>query len=416
MSKSICFAGVGPFFFVLTALGAQTACEGGMGRAATVSDSSGVTIVRSHRPRWAGGDEWTVSPTPSYTLTGPGPGRTFGRIVGLALLDGGGVAVADAADLSVHFFDGTGSLVRSVQPGDAPVMPRSLAAVYRIGAEVHVAQRGLGPTLVFDQDGAFVRSIEPPPVEHYPFIAQYRPMPDGSLLAVQPPTGLMPRADEWTENALFVRIAPDGEAERVLSLPAVRFARIPSSVEAVVFGPVLGFAFSADGVVAGYPDRFAIGDYAADGTLRRSIRRDWEPVSVNDADAEAVRARLRSIMTEAGIPDDPELREQPESQIQELHIAATLPAFGRLLLDSEGRLWAERVPPVPVVVAGPFPTRPEPSPWDVFDVDGVWLGTVATPADTHVMDIGTDAVAGILHSGDSSAAVVHRIERVTGQN
>jgi hypothetical protein len=416
MSKSTVSEGIVPVLAALALLATHTGCEGAFGRAVTVSDSAGVAIVRSHRPQWPEGGGWTVRATPAYTLTGPAPGQTFGRITGVALLDGGGAVVADAADLSLHFFDGTGTRVRSVQPGDTPVMPRSLARVYRIDDEVYVAQRGLGPTLVFDANGTYLRAIEPPAVERYQFISQYRPMADGSLLAIQPPTGLLPRGDEWTENAQFVRIPPDDTAERVLSIPAVRFARIPSSVEAVVFGPVLGFAFSTDGVFAGYPERFAIGDYGSDGTLRRSIRRDWEPVPVSDADAEAVRERLLSLMTEAGIPDDPELREQPESQVRELHIAESLPAFGRLLLDSDGRLWAERVPPVPVVVAGPFPTRPEPAPWDVFDTDGAWLGTVATPADTHVMDIGADAMAGILQSGGSSQVVVHRVERTTGQD
>jgi hypothetical protein len=68
------------------------------------------------------------------------------------------------------------------------------------------------------------------------------------------------------------------------------------------------------------------------------------------------------------------------------------------------------------VIAGPNPVRPEPTPWDVFDTDGAWLGTTATPADTHVMDIGADAVAGVLRSGGTARVVVHRIERDPGQD
>jgi hypothetical protein len=121
-------------------------------------------------------------------------------------------------------------------------------------------------------------------------------------------------------------------------------------------------------------------------------------------------------MEQAGIPEDSALREQPESQIRELPIADSLPAYGRFVLDHEGRLWVERVPPLPIVIEGPTATRQEPTPWDVFDTDGVWLGTTATPADTHVMDIGADAVAGIVHTGDTDRVVVHRIERDPGQD
>jgi hypothetical protein len=295
-------------------------------------------------------------------------------------------------------------------------MPRSISRVYRADGEVYVAQRGMQPTLVFDQAGAFVREIAPPAIDGFPFLAQYRPMGDGTLFAIQPPTGLIPRGEEWTENAVFVRIRADGEAERVLSLPAVRFKRLPHRVEPEVYGPVLSFAFAADGVWAGYPDRFDIGFWSADGILVRRVRRAWQPVAVSREEAQSVRDRLSAMMEEAGIPEDPELREQPESQIRELAIAATLPAFGRFVLDHAGRLWVERVPPLPIVLAGPNPARPEPTPWDVFDAEGEWLGTAVTPADTHVMDIGADAVAGIVHTGGTDRVVVHRIERDSGQN
>jgi hypothetical protein len=401
---------------MLALLWLTSGCDAVFDRAVIRSDSAGVAIVESRRPAWPEGGGWTVHESPSWSVEAPRPDAPFIRIVGIALLDGGGVAVADGGDMTVHFFDGTGALVRSVRPGDAPVMPRSISRVYRSGDEVFVAQRGMLPTLVFDQTGAFVREIAPPSIEGFPFLAQYRPMPDGSLLAIEPPTGLIPRGVAWTENASFVRITADGEAERAVSLPAVRLARLPGSVEPEVYGPVLSFAFAEDGVWAGYPERFAIGFWGPDGALRRRIRRAWEPVAVSPDEAESVRERLRALMEQAGIPEDSALREQPESQIRELPIADSLPAYGRFVLDHEGRLWVERVPPLPIVIEGPTATRQEPTPWDVFDTDGVWLGTTATPADTHVMDIGADAVAGIVHTGDTDRVVVHRIERDPGQD
>jgi hypothetical protein len=406
----------GRLSLALVLLPLASGCDTVLDRAVIRSDSAGVAIVESRRPAWPEGAGWTVVPAPSYTLDGPRPDAAFIRIEGVVLLDGGGVAVADGGDMTVHFFDGTGTLIRSVRPGDAPVMPRSISRLYRSGDEVHVAQRGLQPTLVFDRTGAFVREIAPPAVDGFPFLALYRQMQDGSLLAIQPPTGLIPRGEEWTESAAFVRITADGGAERVLSLPAVRFKRLPSAVEAEVYGPVLQFAFADDGVWAGYPERYDIGFWGPDGEMERRIRRAWEPVAVSPDEAAAVRERLSALLDEAGIPEEPELREQPEQQIRELAIADSLPAFGRLVLDHEGHLWVERVPPLPIVIAGPNPVRPEPTPWDVFDTDGAWLGTTATPADTHVMDIGADAVAGVLRSGGTARVVVHRIERDPGQD
>lgn len=402
----------GPIALAVCLMFATAGCDTVLNRAVTVSDSAGVALVRSHRPQWTAETAWTVNPTPALDLEGPGPGRPFGRIAGMAVTGNGGLVVADGGDLTIHFFDGTGALVRSVRPGDAPVMPRTFTGVHRVGDEIRVTQRGLAPTLVFDAAGDFIRAIEPPAIDGFPFITHYREMPDGELLALQPPTGLLPRGDEWTEHARFIRIMPDGGTERVIDVPAVRFVRLPSAVEAVVYGPILGFAFLPDGVYAGFPDRWEITEYGEDGTVRRRIRRDWTPIAVTGADAAAVRERLLSMMTEdAGIPDDPELRKQPETQVRELKVADSLPAFGRLLVDSDGRLWVERVPPKPIILAGPFPVRDEPTPWDVFDPAGLWLGTVDTPADTHVMDIGAELVAGILETDGPDRAVVYRIER-----
>lgn len=41
------------------------------------------------------------------------------------------------------------------------------------------------------------------------------------------------------------------------------------------------------------------------------------------------------------------------------------------------------------------PVRPHPSDWDLFGRDGMWLGTVRTPARFRVMDVGADYVAGV---------------------
>jgi hypothetical protein len=282
-----------------------------------------------------------------------------------------------------------------------------------VAGEVYLAQNGLQPTLVFDQAGTFLRTVQPPPVEGVSSLALFHPLADGSFMALRPPQGIIPRGDEWTENASFYRIPVTGAAERVVTVPALRLARVPSSVQPVGFGPVLGFAFGSDRLLAGFPDQFDIGEYGPDGALLRRIRRTWQPEPVPPAMAQGLRDTLFAMLDNVlDLPDDAqELREQPESQIRELTIASTLPAHGRLLLDHVGYLWVERVPPPPVVISGPFPVRAEPTPWDIFDPAGVWLGTVPTPADTHVLDVSEDGVAGIMRSGGTERAVLFRLDR-----
>lgn len=388
-----------------------TGCDRAVRRSFAVRDSAGVQIIESSSPRWTGGQGWRLEAEPVLSAGGTDAQRRM-RIAGVVALDDGGLAVADMAAFTLHFFDATGQPVRSVEPGDAPIMVRAITRLYRVGDELFLGQRGLEPTLVFSQTGEFLRAIDPPPVEGYSFIAQFQAMADGSILAIQPPQGLLPRQGEWTENAVFVRIPADGGAvARVLSLPAIRFARIPATVTPVAFGPVLAFAFGPDRLFAGYPQQYDIGEYAADGTLLRRIRRDWTPLPVDEALVEDLRNRMIAILDSTDVPDEPELREQPLSQIRELPAAETLPAHGRMILDRRGHLWVERVPPPPMVLAGPYPVRVEATPWDVYDPDGVWLGTVETPANVYITEIGDATVAGIRRVDGIESAVLYRLTR-----
>lgn len=391
---------------------AAGACEGVTRRSFAVRDSAGVPIVESVRPRLAGESGWQVDAMPSVRVGRDTAVVRFRQITGVVGLDNGGIAVADGGDFTLRFFDGSGRLTRTVQPGDAPVMPRAVTRLYRVGGELFLAQRGLEPTLVFDQAGEYLRAVDPPPIEGTSFIAQFQVMADGSVLAIRPPQGLLPRRTvTWTENAVFIRITPDGRHEPVLSVPAIEFARIPSGIEAVIFGPVLAFAFGENRLFAGFPQRYDIGEYTPDGALLRRLRRDWEPVAVEEAMVETVRGRLLAMLDSAGLPDEPELREYPESQIGALTAARTLPAHGRMLLDRAGNLWVERVPPLPIVPGGPYPVRNEPTPWDVFDAEGVWAVSVETPPNVYVTYIGDTGLAGIRRDAGIESAVLFPLNR-----
>jgi hypothetical protein len=61
-----------------------------------------------------------------------------------------------------------------------------------------------------------------------------------------------------------------------------------------------------------------------------------------------------------------------------------LPAFSELLVDGAGNLW----------VRDPRPLEDQPHHWSVFDREGRWLGTVQTPADLQVRQIGPDWMLG----------------------
>jgi hypothetical protein len=63
----------------------------------------------------------------------------------------------------------------------------------------------------------------------------------------------------------------------------------------------------------------------------------------------------------------------------------TKPAYGRLLVDSEGNLW----------VADYSEERDDEGSWSVFDPEGRFLGAVETPTGGRVQQIGSDFVLGV---------------------
>ena len=72
------------------------------------------------------------------------------------------------------------------------------------------------------------------------------------------------------------------------------------------------------------------------------------------------------------------------------------PAHHGIVVDSEGHLWVRR--PVPgrlAVSLGSFQARDEPASWDVFEPEGVWVGTVQTPAGLRIFEIGKGYLLGL---------------------
>lgn len=72
------------------------------------------------------------------------------------------------------------------------------------------------------------------------------------------------------------------------------------------------------------------------------------------------------------------------------------PAFERLVVARTGHVWTERPDPDnPKTRAGWHSLRDAPTTWDVFDPDGVWLGSVELPPRFMAYEFGGDHVAGV---------------------
>jgi len=112
------------------------------------------------------------------------------------------------------------------------------------------------------------------------------------------------------------------------------------------------------------------------------IQRAWKPVSLNREERSQWEAWGRFFAA----------RKRPGSPDVDTHIPRVKPAYRRLEVDREGRIWVDRYveavhrdrPPREPGDERPLLTWFEPRTFDVFDLAGEFLGTVVLPPKTYI--------------------------------
>ena len=78
------------------------------------------------------------------------------------------------------------------------------------------------------------------------------------------------------------------------------------------------------------------------------------------------------------------------------------PTHGPLLADAAGNLWISQFPDL----------EEEPTQWDVFGPDGVWLSEVLAPTHLRILAVGTDRLLGVREDESGWAEVrIHRLHK-----
>lgn len=105
------------------------------------------------------------------------------------------------------------------------------------------------------------------------------------------------------------------------------------------------------------------------------------------------------------------VRRETTAPDPSLVFAESLPAFARILASPDGYLWVQRyATAAELLVTGPSEVAQDE--WTVFDPEGRWLGTVATPAGLHLHAIGHDEILGVWKDSlDVEYVRLHRIVR-----
>ncbi len=356
----------------------------------TVWDSAGIEIVENRAPEWGDSTLWSVDPEPEFVIGGTNviespddPSQLIWRVRGLARLFNGNILVHSGGEEAVFLFEPTGDLVTRIgRKGQGPgefVRPRHIQVLP--GDTIVVWDYGFTRVNYFDSMGTFVgaRQLDVATVldntrtatEHSPESIKI-PLSDGSFVVQRKLRDYpAPRPGEIQRPPLeYLRIDTDYSLHSFgwwrmseglgttnpWSYPSPPFPVYPH-VAAAAGDPLL--IYVVDG------EWYGIHQFAPDGTLRRIIRRETDPVPITPEELSDWKRSARDGYGDAGWPEwERALASAPP---REFH-----PAIRRLVVDTEGFLWV---------------WGPRSSGADVFDYGGRWWGSVeGVPADVRWID------------------------------
>ena len=313
----------------------------------------------------------------------------FFQIQGVRSDARGHVWVMDGRSRELRLFDRAGThLVTMGGEGDGPGefrRPRLLGPMS--GDSVVVADGATGRVAIFTADGALGR-LWTIPFEDQPARA-LRGFSDGSVLA-QVPRIVNARALEdgqlLADTSRLVRIYSNGVIEAQATLPGMLWIWTGRSQIPMPFGAPAEAAVGGDVVFVVTGDEARVRAFR-DGHATRSFGVDRAPRAIGTEEVSAFRASVEESIPEERRSDHLRALDHPARP-------QTLPAYRGLLVASDGTVWAQ--------VFHLSPLRA--TTWDVFGLEGGWLGNVEMPAGfrplqispTHLFGVWYDAV-GVEH-------------------
>ena len=391
---------------VLVGAAALGGCfEGADSLAVIVRDSAGVVVVESRGRAWVGDGAWRVAEEPLLEIGSAegSPDFQFHRVEGALRLDDGRIVVADGGSSEIRVFDGSGQFrSKSGRQGDAPGEYRLISGLgCGPGDSLWVFDYGNRRFTVLSDDAEPIRTVSVGGT--LSAVGAVGRLPDGSFVVKQgwgSPTDDKQRTGLTRDPIAVARYTADGSSVDTLGMFPGREVFV--SVEdgrGVMSTPLFAHNTSAallgDAVFVGDQQRMEVGLYSADGDLLKLFRVPDFDLRISASDIEDQKRQLLE-------RQPPERRAEARNQLDGMDVPHARPAYGRLLVGSDGSLWAaEHVR---------YPTFP--GIWTVFGYDGRLLGTVVMPDRFTVFQIGSDWVLGVgLDELDVEHVRLYRLEK-----
>lgn len=349
----------------------------------TVTDSAGVTIVESSAPAWVDEARWTLDSIPFFTLSGSGPEYELTNVADATVLADSRIVVLDRGSHQVRFFASDGSFLLAVgREGEGPGDFSRLTSVSElVGDSVLVFDYWLRRATILDGAGSVARILTLPPDLQ---VQELHPVGPGSLVAMTwSLESFMELEGAYRGEYTIVEVAADGSVvDTVSTMPGWSGYKVNTEEGgyrdyAPLFVVDGHLAASRRGIVLGPNERMELHRYSTDGRLEEIARIPSldEPLAAEEIAAE--RAAMIRPRSSAEFQDL--VRSLPAPELR--------PPYEDLLLDSEGFTWVARY-------RSPRTQADDPIRWHVFDPEGVWLGSLTTPARFTVFEIGPDYILG----------------------
>lgn len=389
-----------------TALFATGCGDAGQGPETTVRDSAGVAIIGNALPAAdAAVLPWRVAPEPSLEIgaaDGPEAYQLF-RVRAVTRLADGSIAVVNGGTNELRVYGPDGAFRGAAGgKGDGPGEFRAIRLAGHLAADTLLLFDGRHNRFTVATPGpAVARSFTVGPGAGEGAVDALGVLGDGRI-AVNGPTQFGDVADAsviMPPRALLV-LDHDGALVTPLDTLATRPIYFENnggfSLTFLPFTIAPQFAVGDSTVYVGDGDAYAIRAYdPRTGRVTRRIRLDRPTRPVTD---EMLAEYVEWSVAQADPARAPALRESYEA----MPIPETMPAYERLLVDGTGDLW----------VADFRAPGDEARRWTVFDPTGRVLGTVRTPDDVYIHEIGPDWILGVRRDElDIPYVVMYRLER-----